>query len=358
MKLLRSLGIIAAASALVLAGCSNDDQTPSESGDNGDTGNQTEPDANGDDDADGNGDDDGAANGGESYAIGLTQIVGHPALDATAEGVKRAFVEAGVDVEWNEQNAQNDQSTAVTIASTFASADLDLVVAIATPSAQAAVQAIADVPIVFSAVTDPVAAELVDSLEAPGANVTGTTDANPVKEQLELLLSLAPDVKRVGIVYSSGEVNSISQVEWAKDAAAELGLEIVEATVSASSEVQQAAASLDVDAFYTPTDNTVISALEALLTVAEDRSIPVVSADTDSVERGTVASFGIDYEALGFQTGQMALRILQDGEDPASMPIETLTDLELKINLDAAARMGIEVPADLLAQADPENIFE
>ena len=299
-----------------------------------------------------------AAEAGESVTIGITQIVAHPSLDASRDGFKAALADAGYNVIWDEQNAQGDQSTAASIAGTFASADLDLVLAIATPTAQAALQAITDVPILFTAVTDPVSADLVESLEAPGGNATGPSDANPVKEQLELVQRLKPEATRVGIVYSSGEVNSQVQVDWAKEAADELGLEIVEATVSTSAEVQQAAESLDVDAFYVPTDNTVVSALESIIQVAEDKQILTIAAEGDSVARGTVATYGISYYDLGYQTGEMAVRILTGEAEPATMPVETQSDLQLYLNLDAAQRMGVTIPEDLLAEADPENITE
>ncbi len=304
------------------------------------------------------GGDTSAAAEGEAVSIGITQIVAHPSLDASAQGFKDALADAGYDVTYDEQNAQGDQSTAASIAGTFASADLDLILAIATPTAQSVVQAVTDVPILFTAVTDPVSADLVDSMEAPGGNATGTSDANPVMEQLELIKRLDPDAVTVGIVYSSGEVNSEVQVDWAKDAAADLGLEIVEAAVSTSAEVQQAAESLDVDAFYVVTDNTVVSALESLIQVAEAKEILTVAAEGDSVARGTVATYGIDYYQLGYQTGEMAVRILRGEADPASMPVETQSELQLYLNLAAAERMGVTIPEDLLAEADPENITE
>ncbi len=304
------------------------------------------------------GGDTSAAAEGEAVSIGITQIVAHPSLDASAQGFKDALADAGYDVTYDEQNAQGDQSTAASIAGTFASADLDLILAIATPTAQSVVQAVTDVPILFTAVTDPVSADLVDSMEAPGGNATGTSDANPVMEQLELIKRLDPDAVTVGIVYSSGEVNSEVQVDWAKDAAADLGLEIVEAAVSTSAEVQQAAESLDVDAFYVVTDNTVVSALESLIQVAEAKEILTVAAEGDSVARGTVATYGIDYYQLGYQTGEMAVRILRGEADPASMPVETQSELQLYLNLAAAERMGVTIPEDLLAEADPANITE
>lgn len=290
--------------------------------------------------------------GAESYSIGISQFVTHPSLDAAREGFVASLEDAGLDVTFDVQNAQGDQATANTIAGTFASSDHDLLLAIATPSAQTLAQAVPDTPILFTAVTDPVSAKLVASNEAPGGNVTGTSDANPVKEQLELLLELAPETETVGIVYSSGEVNSQVQVDWAKEAAAELGIEIEEATVSNSSEVQQAANSLEVDAIYVPTDNAVVSALESVIRVGQTKQIPVIAADGASVERGAVATYGINYEKLGYQTGDMAALILTEGADPATMPVETLTELELYVNPAAAEAMGVEIPQEMLDEAD------
>jgi putative ABC transport system substrate-binding protein len=286
--------------------------------------------------------------------IGISQITTHPSLDAVREGFKKGMADAGYTgdkVTYNEQNPQGDQSTNTAIMGQFANDDLDLVLAIATPTAQAAAQAITDIPVLFSAVTDPVEAKLVASNEAPGANVTGTSDKNPVKEQLELLKKLAPDAKTVGIVYSSGEVNSTVQVKWAKEAAAELGLEIKESAVSASSEVQQAASSLDVDAYYVPTDNAVVSALEGLLQTAQAKKVPVISADGESVKRGATATYGINYEKLGEQTAQMAVKILKDGAKPADMPVETLTDVDLYVNTTAAKKVGVEIPQEMIDTA-------
>ncbi|SEE62276.1 ABC transporter substrate-binding protein [Ruania alba] len=298
--------------------------------------------------------DDGSGDsaGGESYSVGITQIVSHPSLDAARDGFKAALADAGLEVTYDEQNAQGDQATATSIATTFASDDLDLILAIATPTAQATAQATTEIPILFTAVTDPVEAGLVDSWESPGSNLTGTSDLNPVEEQLALLEDLAPDAGSLGIVYSSGEVNSQVQVDLATAAAETLGLEVQTATVTNSGEVQQAADSLDVDAYYVPTDNTVVSALESLLQVAESRSVPVIASEGDSVERGAVATYGLDYDLLGRQTGEMAVQVLTEGTAPADIPVETQTELSLIVNPAAAERMGIELSEDLLAEAD------
>lgn len=279
--------------------------------------------------------------------IGIVQYVSHDALDAVQTGFVEALEEAGyVDgdtINVDVQNPEADQATLTQIANQFAQDEKDLVLAIATPAAQAVAQVIPEQPVVFAAVTDPVAAELVASWDAPGGNVTGVSDMNPVDGQLELLLEIAPDVETVGIVYSSGEVNSEVQVEAAEEAAAELGLTIEKAAVSNSSEVQQAAESLDVDAFYVPTDNNVVAAIEALLQVSESRGVPVVSSDEGSVERGAIASLTVDYEQQGRDAAAMAIEILEGG-NPADLAVRVQEEFMLSINPDAAERMGVTIP--------------
>ncbi|MDY5601123.1 MAG: ABC transporter substrate-binding protein [Schaalia hyovaginalis] len=295
----------------------------------------------------------GAPSGGAGFSIGITQITTHPSLDAAREGFKKAFEDAGLEVEFDEQNAQGDQATATSIASKFAGADLDLVLAIATPSAQAAAQAITGTPILFTAVTDPVSAQLVDSLDAPGSNVTGTTDMNPVADQISLVKQFAPGAKSVGIIYSSGEVNSEVQVELAKEAADKEGLEVVETTVTNSSEVQQAAQDLasKVDAIYVPTDNTVVSAFASVVQSAEDAKIPLIAGEGDSVANGGLATYGIDYFELGRQTGEMAIKILTEKADPATMPVQSQSEYALTVNTTTLKAIGLEMPAELADKA-------
>lgn len=298
-------------------------------------------------------DDGGSGDGSGSYTIGINQLVQHPALDSATEGFKQAFADAGVDVEFNEQNANGEQGTALTIAQQMASDDLDLALAVATPAAQAMAQNITNFPLLFTAVTDPVQAELVDSMEEPGANVTGTSDAAPIEEQLELLQELVPDAETIGIVYASGEVNSQVQVDQAQEAAGPLGLTIETQTVTTVNEIQQAVEALgDVDAIYVPTDNMVVSGIASLVQVAEAKQIPVIAAEAGTVEGGAVATIGIDYTELGRQTGEMALRILQDGADPATMPVETAAEFTYVVNEDAAERLGVVIPEDILAEAE------
>ena len=325
----RMTSVIAAlsATALVLVGCSSE----SSDGDNG-------------------GGDDGAA---ESYSIGINQLVQHPALDASAAGFKAAFEDAGVEVKWDEQNANGEQSTAVTIAQQMANADHDLYLAIATPAAQAMAQSIKDTPLLFTAVTDPEAADLVDSNDAPGANVTGTSDIAPISDQVDLLKELIPDAKTIGVVYASGEVNSQVQVDELTSVAGESDIDVNTQTVTSVTEIPQAVQALgDVDVIYVPTDNMVVSGIASLINVANDKQIPVIGAEAGTVEGGAAATLGIDYEQLGRQTGEMALRILQDGEDPASTPVESAKEFTYVVKPEAAEAQGIEIPEAILKEAE------
>ena len=290
---------------------------------------------------------------GQTFKIGISQLAQHPALDAAAEGFQAALKDAGVNAEIDLQNANGEQATATTIAQKFQTDGKDLVLAIATPAAQAAAQAVTNAPVLFTAVTDPVSAGLVDSLESPGGMVTGTSDANPVADQLKLVQEIVPTVKTIGIIYSSGEVNSQVQVDQAKEAAAQLGLTIKEATVTNSSEVGTAAQSLaGVDAIYVPTDNRVTEAFESVVQFAESNKVPLFAAETNSVDRGAIATLGLDYYKLGYQTGEMAAKILTEGADPKTMPVEQLTEFLLHVNPGAAQRMGVTIPEAVLGRAD------
>lgn len=292
-----------------------------------------------------------------SYKIGIATIVSHPALDAAHTGFVEAFKEAGFEEGKNLtidfQNAQGDQSTLTNIANTFGSADYDLYYAIATPTAQSLANVITDKPIVFAAVTDPVAAELVKSWEAPGGNMTGVSDMNPMQSQLELIKEALPEAKTVGIVYSSGEVNSEVQVAEAEKAAAGLGLEIKKATVTNSSEVQQAAESLDVDAFLIPTDNTVVSAAEAVIQIAEQKQAPVFASDESTMERGASAGLSVNYTQQGKDAAAIALRLLK-GEKAADIPVEVQKQFDLFVNPAAAKTQGLTLPESIVTRASKQ----
>jgi len=294
---------------------------------------------------------------GQNYKIGITQIVSHPALDATAQGFIDALAEAGYvegeNVTYDEQNAQGEMANATTIAQKFVGDQVDLILSIATPTSQAAVQATTDIPIVFAAVTDPVAAALVANETAPEANVTGVSDMLPVQPHLDLIMQLVPDAKTIGLLYNAGETNSVTLVEKEKAAAEAMGLEVVEATAASSSEVLAAAQSLvgRVDVISVLTDNTVVSALESVVMVCEENGIPLIAGDIDSVERGAVAAYAFDYYDHGVQAGQVAVQILE-GTAIASIPVQYAQDLKLAINLVAAESMGVTVPEALKSEAD------
>lgn len=296
--------------------------------------------------------DDGAS---ETVRVGAVTIVSHPSLDLIYEGIVEELAELGYvegeNLQIGLENPQGDQSTLAGIANSYAASDNDLFVAIATPPAQALAQVIQDRPIVFASVTDPVAAGLVDSMAVPGGNVTGTSDQLPPDLQLDALLSIMPELSSLGIVYSSSEVNAEVQATAMREAAERRGVEVQIATVVNSSEVAQAAESLSVEAYYVGNDNTVVSAMESMVQVGERNQRLVFTSDADSVERGAAASYATDYKAQGRQTARIMVRILE-GEAPAEVPVEVQDDLELTLNPEAAARMGVELSPEVLEQAD------
>jgi len=289
----------------------------------------------------------------KTFVVSISQIVEHPALDAVRNGFVEGLKKNGVEATVNVHIAQGNPAVNVQIASQMLGEKPDLVMAIATPSAQAAAQKIKDIPILFSAVSDPVGAGLVASLDAPGGNVTGMTDMSPVDRQLELMREIRPGMKTLGVIYNAGEANSVSQLELLKAEANKRGIETVEATVTNSSGVYQAAKSLvgKCDAVYIPLDNTVVSALESAIKVCTENKLPLFSSDNDSVPRGTIAAVAIDYGRMGEQTAAMAKRILADGEKPAAMPVEQLQELEVVVNKKAAADMGLTLPESVLKKA-------
>lgn len=281
--------------------------------------------------------------------VALTQIVEHPSLDAARHGILDELAAAGYtpgqNLKIDYQNAQGNPITAAQIARKFVGDRPDVIVTITTPSAQAVVAATRELPVVFCSVSDPLGAKLVNNLAKPGGNVTGTSDLSPIAEQLDLIRELSPDVKKLGVIYNPGEANSVSLVALLKTQASGKGLQVIEATAPKSGDVLSAARQLagKAEAIYIPLDNTVVSALEAVIKVGRDARIPVYSADTDSVGRGTVASLGFDYYDVGRQTGQQVVRILR-GEKPGDIPVERVKKLNLYVNLQAAEAMGTTIP--------------
>jgi putative ABC transport system substrate-binding protein len=282
----------------------------------------------------------------KTYKIGVTQIVEHPSLDAAFEGFKKALEDKGLSVTYDVQIAQGDMNNNQTIANNFVSDQVDLIFANSTPSALGALNATKDIPIVFTSVTDPVGAQLVKSMEEPGGNVTGTTDTHPeaIPKTVEFIDKYI-DGNRVGMIYNSGEQNSVSQIEIVKKAMEGTDLEIVPVSVSTSAEVKQAAESLvgKVDCFYIITDNTVVSALESVIQVANNEDIPLFVGELDSVKRGGFAAYGFDYYDIGYEAGVMAAEILSGNKKPSDLPVQYPQKLKLQINKKAAAEMGIDL---------------
>ncbi|AXI10755.1 BMP family ABC transporter substrate-binding protein [Oceanobacillus sp. 143] len=286
-----------------------------------------------------------SAEGGTKYTVGASQYVEHPSLDNAYKGFQAALDEAGLDVEYDLQSAQNDQNNIKPISDGFVADEVDLIFANATPSALGALQATTEIPIVFTSVTDAVGAGLVPSMEEAGGNVTGVVDLHPdaIKETVKFIDANFPDAK-VGMVYNAGEQNSVSQVDAVKAAAEETSIEIVERTVANSAEVQQATTTLvgEADLLYIITDNTVVSALESVVGVANEQDIPLIVGEPDSLGRGGFATFGIDYYSIGYRAGEMAVDILTGEKSVSDIPAEYPPEIQLFINKEAAEEQGVE----------------
>ncbi|XMD06396.1 ABC transporter periplasmic substrate-binding protein [Brucella melitensis] len=292
----------------------------------------------------------------KDVTVAVTAIVEHPALDAARDGVKDALAEAGYkegeNLKFIYQSAQGNPATAAQIARQFVGEGPDVIVPISTPSAQAVVSATLDIPVVFTAVSDPVGAQLVKDLKKPGGNVTGLSDMSPVVEHIKLIKEVMPNIKKLGYLYNSGETNSVSLLAALKEAAAAEGIEIVESAATKSAEVQGAARALvgRADAMYVPTDNTIVSALESAVGVAEESKLPLFTADTDSVKRGALAALGFNYYDVGKQTGAIVVKILK-GEKPGDIAVDIAKGTDLVINLGAAKKMGVEFPQAVIDRA-------
>ncbi len=302
------------------------------------------------------------------YTVAISQFVEHPSLDATREGfvaaLKDAGIEEGKNLKLDFNNAQADPTNNLSIAQKLSGESYDLIYAIATPSAQAIVQQEKEDPILFAAVTDPLAAELVDKLDKPSGNVTGASDTNPeaITQLMEYIAANFADVKSVGVVINEGESNAVIMADYAEQALAKHDIKLVKAPVTNTSEVKQAADSLvgKVDAIFITLDNTVVSGVDAIIQVANDNDIPFFSSDRDTVEKGAFATVGFKYYDHGYEAGQMAVQILKDGKKPSDLAVTAPTKLDLILNLKAAAEQGIEVTDAMKAAVkDPAtNIIE
>lgn len=297
--------------------------------------------------------------GGEATTVGISQVVTHPALDATRQGVIDALGDNGYKEDDNlvvdYQNSEGDPSLFASIAQQFVTNEVDIIVSIATPNSQAAIAAAegTDIPVVFTAVTDPVGSGLIgDWASHPNENVTGVSDMIVVSDDVELITEILPNVNKIGTMYNSGESNSVFLVQELKKACDARGIEVVEATVSTSADVSTAAQALvgQVDAIWIGTDNTVVSGLEALVGVCEDNSIPLFAADEDSIDRGCIAAYSFDYYDIGYQTGEMVAKIL-DGKDASTIPVEKGEVISLSVNTAAAERMDVTLPQEIIDRA-------
>jgi putative ABC transport system substrate-binding protein len=295
----------------------------------------------------------------KTFKVGITQIVTHPALDACVAGFKeelaaKGYVE-GKNITYDFENANGDMSTAATIAQKFAGEGLNLIYSVATPTSQAVAKATTSIPIVFCAVTDPVAAGLVTDVNAPSGNITGVSDlltTEALTKHLELIKQIVPNVKTVGLLYNAGEANSVVLVKSEAAVAAKMGLQVAKATAASPAEVQAAAQSLvgRCQAVSVLTDNTVVSALSSVVKVCEQNHLPLIAADTDSVKGGAVAAWGFQYQDLGKQAGDIAAQIL-GGTAVKDIPVEYAKNLQLAINEKSAQAMGVTIPASLAGQA-------
>ena len=311
---------LAAAGSLSLAACAND------TSDGGST---------------------GSASSSGTYRIGVLQLTQHAALDASNEGFIAALDDAGISYEADQQNANNEQSTCTTIASTFANDGVDLILAIGTPAAQACLNATAEIPIVGTAITDFAESGLVESNDAPGGNLTGSSDMTPVADQISLLTQLVPDAAQVGLLYCTAESNSEIQIQMAEEALDDAGLGHERYSFSSTNELQTVVETMvgQVDAVYAPTDNTVAAAMSQVSATTNEAGIPTICGEVGMVENGGLASVSINYEELGYRAGEMAVQILTEGADPATMPIEYLEaeDCTLIANQASADACGVDL---------------
>lgn len=308
---------------------------------------------------------DSSGSGEDSYTIGISQFAEHGSLDNCREGFLQGLENEGIvegenlTVEY--QNAAADMGTASQISDAFVSDKVDLICAIATPTAQSAYNAAmdSDIPVVYTAVTDPVAAELADEDGNPVGNVTGTSDELPIKEQLEMIRQMLPDAEKVGIMYTTSEANSISALETYKELAGDYGFEIVESGISTTADISLAADDLisQVDCITNLTDNTVVASLPTILEKANEKGIPVFGSEIEQVRIGCLAAEGLDYVALGEQTGEMAAKILKGEAEASEMPYETITEPGFYVNMKVAENLGITVP-DELSQSAVESFDE
>lgn len=301
---------------------------------------------------------------GDSYVIGISQFAEHGSLDNCKEGFLKGLADEGIvegeNLEVLFDNAQTDMSTASTIADSYVSKKVDLICGIATPSAMTAFNSAskAGIPVIYTAVTDPVAAELAKEDGTPVGEVTGTSDKLPIEDQLKMIRELQPEAKKIGILYTTSETNSESAIAEYKELAGNYDFEIVDKGINTIADVAMAAADLagKVDCISNLTDNTVVSALQTVIDAANKNNIPVYGSEVEQVKAGCVASMGIEYVSLGEQTGKMAAKVLKGEAKASEMPFEMISESSCYVNTAAAEEIGMEIADDFVANAD--EVFE
>lgn len=304
-------------------------------------------------------------NDGESYTIGISQFAEHGSLDncreGFLEGLKEAGIEEGKNLEVLYDNAQADTGTAGTIADDYVSKNVDLICGIATPAAMSAYNAAmnTDIPVIYTAISDPVASQLANEDGSPVGNITGTSDKLAVTEQLEMIRQILPDAKTIGIMYTTSETNSESTIAEYKEYAADYGFEIVESGINTIADVPLAAADLaaKVDCINNLTDNTVVSALQTVIEAASKEGIPVFGSEIEQVKAGCLAAMGLDYVELGRQTGTMAAKVLKGEANARELNFETITQASLYVNTAAAEKLGMTLDQEFVDGA-AENFTE
>jgi len=334
-----SAGIAAvAALTLGLAGCAGPGTTPNDSPSSTPSDSQS------------------SAPADKTYTIGVAVIVSHPALQAVQDGFEEVLKEQKVNYKLITENAQGEAANATTIASSFHSnPDIDLILAISTPIALAMATAEKDRPILFSAVTDPVKDGIVPSWDKAGTNITGTSDKNPEAKPVALVKEAMPDVKTIGVLYSSSESNSLAQLDDYKTEAAALGITIKPQGITSAAEITAGLAALKgVDAILIPTDNNVVAAISTVVGFGQENKIPVFCADNSTLAKGTVATRGLSYHDLGRRTGEMAVDILVKGVAINTIKPEATTATDLQINTGAAAKFGLTLPDSLVKAASKD----
>lgn len=308
--------------------------------------------------------DEGAKDGTKTYTVGISQFAEHGSLDncreGFIEGLKEAGFEEGKNLEIKEENAAADQGTAKQISDGFVSDDVDLICGIATPSAQSAYNSAmnTEIPVIYTAVTDPKAAKFANEDGTPVGEVTGTSDELPIKEQLEMIRKILPDAEKIGILYTTSEVNSVSAIETYEELAGDYGFEIVKKGVTQTADISLATEEIltEVDCLTNLTDNTVVNSLATILDKANEKKIPVFGSEIEQVKLGCLAAEGLDYIELGKQTGKMAAQVLKGEKKASELPFETIEEASLYVNTAAAEKLEIEIPEEMTETA--AEVFE